>query len=74
MVGVPQPDLDQRLAVGAPTHRRDHLRDLRPGDRALDQLEVLGDGERGSRGDQQAQKRDRRENPLQSEPILRPGD
>ena len=46
----------------------------RPEERALDQLQVLGDREGGSGGHQQAQKRDRRENPLQSPLILRASD
>jgi hypothetical protein len=46
---------------------------MRPVDGALDELQVLGDREGGSAGQEQAEKDNRRENPLQSAQILRRG-
>jgi hypothetical protein len=73
MAPVAELDADRGLArVATATDWREDLeRDLDPGDVALDQLQVLGDRKSGSGGHQQAQEGDRRENPLQSPPILR---
>jgi hypothetical protein len=70
-VGVAQPDTDSRLVRRAVADRGQDLRDERPVDLALDELQVLGDGKGGSGGHQQAKEGDRRENPLQSPSILR---
>ena len=79
-VGMPQLEADHRLVGRAVTDRREHLQwptvsgcHLRAVDRALDELQVLGDREGGSAGQEQAQEDDRREDPLQSGQILRRG-
>jgi hypothetical protein len=69
-VALAERESDRRGTLVTVADRREHLRDARARDRALRQLQILGDCECASGCDKEAEHERGREKPLQSQRIL----